>query len=160
MRNGVDLEQQVTVISLDGDVASVRGQRATACGGCAGKASCSTLGSWTERFSELQVKNTVRAEIGDMVELEVPDALLLKVAFRLYGLPMISFIVVGALFSSLAQWMQWPMHEPLAAVAAIAAVVATYLLQLKRSKDQKVLLDVRMTRIIYKAEMVMPLCAR
>jgi len=38
------MEQQVTVIDVQGDEAIVHGHRASACGDCAGKTSCSTMG--------------------------------------------------------------------------------------------------------------------
>jgi len=145
---GVILEQQVTVIQTDGNSATVRGRRASACGDCAGKASCSTMGSWRERLIDLHVKNTIGAEVGDEVLLEVPDGLLLKVAFRIYALPMLVFVLTGATVAWLAGLMSWPAQELLAALAALISVPVTYLLLLRGSNSAKVDLDVRMLRIV------------
>jgi len=142
------LEQQVTVIQTDGRDATVRGRRASACGDCAGKASCSTMGSWRERLIDLHVKNTIGAQTGDEVLLEVPDGLLLKVAFRIYALPMLVFVLTGAAVAWLAAQMSWPAPELLAALAALGSVPLTYLLLLRNSSSAKTDLDVRMLRIV------------
>lgn len=145
---GVELEQQVTVIQIDGKEAIVRGRRASACGDCAGKASCSTMGSWRERLIDLHVKNSIGAEVGDEVLLEVPDGLLLKVAFRIYALPMLVFVLTGASVAWLAEMMAWPAPELLAAVAGLISVPVTYLLLLRNNSNAQADLDVRMLRIV------------
>jgi len=96
------MRQTAFVTEIHGDMAIVASERASSCGSCAGKASCHTLGSWKEaaqqgRVLSLNVKNAVGARLGDEVVIEVPDGLMLKTAFRLYGIPMLSFILVGGL---------------------------------------------------------------
>ncbi|ATX80683.1 positive regulator of sigma(E), RseC/MucC [Mariprofundus aestuarium] len=151
------MEQQVTVIEADGEQARVSGRRASACGDCAGKASCSTMGSWRERLVELSVKNTIGAKVGDEVLLEVPDGLLLKVAFRIYALPMFVFVVTGASVAWLAAAMAWPAPELLAALAALLSVPATYLLLLSRKSGMEEALDVRMLRIVSHGKCLIPI---
>ncbi|ATX81116.1 positive regulator of sigma(E), RseC/MucC [Mariprofundus ferrinatatus] len=151
------MEQQATVIETDGINATVRGSRASACGGCAGKASCSTMGSWRERLIELQVKNSIGAKAGDEVLLEVPDGLLLKVAFRIYAIPMLMFVVAGGVVSSLATAMHWPAPELLAAVTALLCVPITYLFLLRRKRGSEASLDVRMLRIVGRGEKLIPI---
>jgi len=141
------LEQQVTVIEVEGELARVSGRRASACGGCAGKASCSTMGSWREKLVELQVANSLAAQVGDEVVIEVPDGLLLKVAFRLYALPMLVFVVAGVSVAWLATTLQWSAVELLAATAALLSVPLTYLLLSGGSGSDRGL-DVRMLRIV------------
>ena len=129
------MEQRVTVIAIEGDEAIVSGRRANSCGDCAGKASCSTLGSWKDRFVEMRVKNLIHARIGDEVLLELPDAVLLRVAFRLYGLPMLAFVLSGLIVRSLALSSAWPLPEVWAAAAGVLGVLATYGWILQSSKD-------------------------
>lgn len=129
------MEQRVTVIAIEGDEAIVSGRRANSCGDCAGKASCSTLGSWKDRFVEMRVKNLIHARIGDEVLLELPDAVLLRVAFRLYGLPMLAFVLSGLTVRSLALSSAWPLPEVWAAAAGVLGVLATYGWILQSSKD-------------------------
>lgn len=102
------MRQTVFVTEIDGDEAVVVGERASSCNSCAGKASCKTLGSWKEgagegRVLKLRVKNDKHANIGDEVVIEVADGLLLKTAFRLYGVPMLVFMGIGAVVSLVMQ---------------------------------------------------------
>lgn len=140
------MKQLVTVTEIDGEYATVRGRRASACGSCAGKASCSTLGSWRERVLDLRVKNHIGASIGDEVLLEVSDSLLLRVACYIYAIPMVVFVATGTFVSLLAGEMAWPMPEVLAAVAALLSVPVTYLFVVRRKKAEAAL-DVRMLRV-------------
>jgi len=127
------VEQKVTVIAIDGEHAVVQARRASACGDCAGKASCSTMGSWSERFAQLRVKNTIRAGVGDEVLLEVPDSMLLKVAFRLYGLPMIAFVAAGLVVRQLAMSAGWALPEVWGAFGGVLGVLGVYAALLYRS---------------------------
>ncbi len=120
------MEQLVTVIAIERDEAVVSGRRANSCSDCAGKASCSTLGSWKDRFVEMRVKNSIHARVGDEVLLELPDAVLMRVAFRLYGLPMLVFVFSGLTVRSLALYAAWPLPEVWAAVAGVLGILATY----------------------------------
>lgn len=142
------MEQRVTVIAIEGDEATVSGRRANSCGDCAGKASCSTLGSWKDRFVEMRVKNSIHARIGDEVLLELPDAVLLRVAFRLYGLPMLAFVFCGLIIRSLALSAAWPLPEVWAAAAGVLGVLATYGWILHSSKNTaSESLQARMVRV-------------
>ncbi|MFQ5518886.1 MAG: SoxR reducing system RseC family protein [Mariprofundus sp.] len=143
------MEQQVTVIAVEGDEAIVHGRRASACGDCAGKASCSTMGSWVERMIELRLKNPMGAKPGDEVLLDVPDNAVLKIAFRLYALPMLAFILVGLMVRSLALFMGWPEAEAIAAVAGFMAVLGCYACYKVFFAASK--LDVKMIRILPKS---------
>jgi len=144
------MEQQVTVITVEGHEAVVSGRRASACGDCAGKTSCATMGSWVERIIELRLHNNISARVGDLVLLEVPDNVVLRIAFRLYAIPMIAFVAVGLATRSLALYLGWPAVEAVAALGGIAAVLAYYLWYKSHlaGSDNKSGLDVRMVRII------------
>lgn len=120
------MEQRVTVIAIEGNEAIVSGRRTTTCSGCAGQASCSTLGSWADRFVEMRVKNSIHAGIGDEILLEVPDKILLRIAFRLYGLPVLIFIAAGLVVRSIALQAAWPLPEIWAAAAGLGGLLATY----------------------------------
>ncbi|MDQ6998299.1 MAG: SoxR reducing system RseC family protein [Mariprofundus sp.] len=143
------MQQQVTVIAIEKRDAIVRGNRASACGDCAGKTSCSTIGSWKERFIELRVHNSVGAGIGDRVLLEVPDSAVMKIAFRLYALPMLAFILAGLGMQSMATWLAWPEVEAVAALSGFAAVIAYYLWYKFYLSSHQNNLDVQMVRVIH-----------
>jgi len=123
------MRQTVFVTEIHGDEATVVGERATSCNSCAGKASCKTLGSWKEgsgegRVLRLRVKNAMAAAVGDEVVIEVADGLLLKTAFRLYGVPMLWFITVGSLVGLMLEGQD--SAGVLAALSGIVAVVLYY----------------------------------
>ena len=143
------MQQQVTVIAVEKRDAIVRGHRASACGGCVGKTSCSTMGSWTERFIELRVKNSVGAHVGDHVLLEVPDSAVMKIAFRLYALPMLAFVLAGLVTQTVATWMGWPEVEAIAALAGFAAVLLYYVWYKTYLSNHQNGLDVRMLRVLH-----------
>jgi len=91
------MKQTGVVSEVNGRMATVCGDRASACGSCAGKSSCSTLGSWNAKQASLKAWNDIGARVGDTVEIEVPDGVVLRSAFRLYGLPMLLFFATGAI---------------------------------------------------------------
>ncbi|MDQ6981864.1 MAG: SoxR reducing system RseC family protein [Mariprofundus sp.] len=146
------MEQQVTVIAVEGHEAVVSGRRASACGDCAGKTSCATLGSWVERVIELRVHNKIGAKTGDRVVLEVPDSVVLRIAFRLYAIPMLAFVVAGLVTRSMALHLGWPAVEAVAALGGLLAVLVYYLWYKSHlaglASDSTSGLDVRMVRVI------------
>ncbi len=121
------MEQAVIVVDVANGEALVRGQRATACGSCAGKSSCSTLGSWVERFAEMRVTNALGAKIGDEVTIEVPDGEFLRAALRLYGAPMLGFFAVGFSVRAMAFSMQAAAPELWAACGALAGMFGVFM---------------------------------
>lgn len=129
------MRQTAYVTEIDGEDAIVRGERASACGGCAGKASCSTLGSWNNRTVELRVKNEAGAHIGDAVVLEIPDSLMLKVAFRLYGIPMLMFVLCGLIGYQVSVSFGLSPVELWSGLAALAGVAAAYYRQWRTSRQ-------------------------
>ncbi|MDQ6973665.1 MAG: SoxR reducing system RseC family protein [Mariprofundaceae bacterium] len=119
------MRQTVYVAEIHGDEVLVVSERASSCGGCAGKASCNTLGSWKEgsgkgRILSLRIQNTLKARINDEVIIEVADDLLLKTAFRLYAMPMIFFIMAGGLV-----WFQTH-SDVMASITGMVTVVMYY----------------------------------
>ena len=121
------MEQAVVVVDVANGEALVRGQRATACGSCAGKSSCSTLGSWVERFAEMRVANPLGANIGDEVTIEVPDGEFLRAALRLYGAPMLGFFAAGFATRAMAFAMGASSPELWAACGALTGMAGVFM---------------------------------
>ncbi len=98
------MRAQLEVIAIDGRHALLQGVKKSACGSCAGRASCGTMGSWVTRALQLRTVNTLGAKTGDMVEVEVPDRHLLIASLLLYGLPLLAFFIAGLLLRAAAAW--------------------------------------------------------
>ena len=86
----------------------IRAERDSSCSSCAGKSACGTLGSWKVDKKEknqydIQLPNTLHAKIGDIVTVEVPDQLILTASMTFYGLPVLAFMILGALSFTLAE---------------------------------------------------------
>ncbi|MDX8409683.1 MAG: SoxR reducing system RseC family protein [Mariprofundales bacterium] len=95
------MRSQLEVIAIEGDDAVLQGVKKSACGSCAGRASCSTMGSWMTRTLQLRAVNSLRAKVGELVEVEVPDRHLLIASALLYGLPLLAFFIGGLLLRAL-----------------------------------------------------------
>lgn len=126
------MQQTVVVRSVDGDEAWVLGVRESSCSSCAGKASCATLGSWNTKPVEMRVRNPLGASIGDEVVVEVPDRFVLQATWRLYGRPMVIFLLIGLLCRQLALAAGIHAADALAACGGIASMAAYYLLGRRR----------------------------
>ncbi|MDX8387085.1 MAG: SoxR reducing system RseC family protein [Ghiorsea sp.] len=90
------------VISIKHGDAVIRAQRESSCGSCAGKSACGTLGSWDIKKKDknqydIQLPNLLSAKVGDVVTVEVPDQLILTASAMFYGLPVLAFLMLGAL---------------------------------------------------------------
>jgi sigma-E factor negative regulatory protein RseC len=126
------MQQTVVVQSVEGDEAWVLGVRESSCSSCAGKASCATLGSWNTKPVRMRVRNTLGATVGDEVVVEVPDRFVLQATWRLYGRPMVAFLLVGLLCRQLGLAAGIHAVDAVAACGGIAAVAAYYLLGRRR----------------------------
>ena len=76
---------------------------------------------------ELMVNNDMGARVGDEVMIEVADSLVLKSAYRLYGLPMLLFFAAGTAAYLASQHFGMGQPDLLAAVSGLGAVLAYYL---------------------------------
>jgi len=138
------MEQEVNVIEVRGDRARVRGVRASACGHCAGQSACGTMGSWVERYAEMDVDNSLGAKVGDRVTISVPDGQLLKATFRLYGMPMLVFMLVGLVVRQVAVSLEATSPDLWAAIAGMLGIAASYAWIMRRRGSH----DVPVGRIV------------
>lgn len=122
------MQQSAVVQSIDGDQAWVIGMRESSCSSCAGKSSCATLGSWNAKPVKMHVRNSMGAVVGDEVIIEVPDRFVLQATWRLYGQPMLLFLVIGLLFRHLGVAFGFHAVDALAAGSGILSVIMYYLL--------------------------------
>ena len=120
----------------------MQGERASSCHSCVGQTSCSTLGAWKQRSVQIRIDNRLHASVGDRVVVEVPDGWLIRIAFRLYGLPMLGFLGGGMLGLWLTGIFQFS-SEASSAVGGVAGAAMVYAL-LWRSDE---VMDATMVRI-------------
>jgi len=96
---------------------------------------------------ELSVANPVGAAVGDTVVVEVPDQLILKSAFQLYGLPMLLFFVMGVIAYQLSPVLGLLDRDLWAAISGILAVVIYYFIVGRSTSSEKVRLDAKIVGI-------------
>jgi len=130
------MEQTAIVVDVMNTDALVRGRRASACGQCAGKSACGTLGSWVERIAEVRVSNSLGARVGDEVIVSVPDGMLLHAAMRLYGAPMLGFFTMGFLVRYLAFYFEVASPELWAAGGALTGMIVVFMWLRQASNTQ------------------------
>jgi positive regulator of sigma E activity len=89
---------------LEGELAIVHISRASACAGCAAAGVCHSLGGSDVR--ELRALNSVEAEPGDEVEVEIPPTAALRAAVWVYLIPTLLMVAVavGFHFASRDRW--------------------------------------------------------
>jgi len=98
------MRSQLEVIAIEDGYALLQGVKKSACGSCAGRASCGTMGAWVTRALQLRTVNTLGAKMGELVEVEVPDRHLMIASLLLYGLPLLAFFIGGLLLRMVADW--------------------------------------------------------
>jgi len=87
------LEETASVVSLNGDRATVVLVRSDACGGCAAKHMCHPSSGDSMK---MEVKNMADAHPGDRVVISLPPAQLLKASATAYLMPAVLAVAGGA----------------------------------------------------------------
>ncbi|MBF0622140.1 MAG: SoxR reducing system RseC family protein [Magnetococcales bacterium] len=121
------MREEGRVVALDGAFAIVRSGRKSACGSCHAESSCSTLsGGRNNNEAEIRAHNAINAEVGDRVVLELREGQFLKAASLTYGMPLVSFFVVGIGVRALLQSMGYmEASEGLGALAGLLSLVGS-----------------------------------
>ena len=87
------LEETASVVSLDGDRATVVLVRSDACGGCSAKHMCHPSSG---ESMQMEVKNMADAHPGDRVVISLPPAQLLKASATAYLMPAVAAVAGAA----------------------------------------------------------------
>lgn len=117
MARQVKKETEGVVISLDGKIAKVRASRHSdcdSCGACPG-----------DKATIMDVYNRVDARVGQRVIIEIPEANMLKAAFVVYMLPLLT-IFVGYL---IGVWISQKYGSP-ALLTEVCTSIAAFALTL------------------------------
>lgn len=124
------------VIAVEQNEVLVRARRESACGSCAGKSACGTLGSWDIKKKDkndydIRLPNALNAKVGDVVTVEVPDQLILIASMTFYGYPVLAFLIWGAFAFVLAEKAGLS-GDLFSAVAGLTGAVVAWLWLMKR----------------------------
>lgn len=133
------MQQQAIVVATHGTHAIVRAVRAGACGHCAGQSACGTLGAWHARAVEAEVRNPLGAQVGDSVMVHVADGVLLRAMARLYGLPMLAFLLGGMVGRMSAPWLSVSVELAACVGALLATGLAFFWLRVRPVRDVPVM---------------------
>ncbi len=94
------IEEQATVVKIEGHDIWVEGTQSNACGSCQQKASCSTQAlSQLSKKKVTRVNSTLDLHIGDPVIIAIDEGLLLRASALLYFLPLIG-LFIGAFLAN------------------------------------------------------------
>jgi len=116
------IEETGTVLSTTGDYALVGTDRKTTCGGCSAKNSCGTgtIGKFIgNKFSKVEVLNTIGAKAGEQVVVGVPDKVLTTVSFRFYVVPLVLLIIFALAGEALSGKLELLSTEPLSILGGL-----------------------------------------
>lgn len=96
------VERGEVIDSRDG-IAVVLVNRSSACEGCGAKGACHTFGGG--RDAKISVDNEVGAKAGDVVEIGIEEASLVKASFVVYILPIIALLLGAVAGQSLSGYI-------------------------------------------------------
>lgn len=128
------IEQQATVIEIEGDTIWLQAQRESTCSQCQVKKGCGTglLAKHVgKRFSKIAVNKTTETSVGQVVTLAIPEQALLQGAALMYLLP----LALLFLFSIVMRTFQ--MGEGIEIFAGLTGLVAGFILVKQHFKYKK-----------------------
>jgi len=100
------VEQQATVLSVEGDQLILQAETKSSCNACEVKSGCGTsvLSKWVGRkFTHFQAKNTVNAKQGDEVVVGLSESALVSGSLIIYFLPLLGMFAFALVADALLQ---------------------------------------------------------
>lgn len=106
MRVNEMMDMRAVVIEVHGEDASVQPMGGGGCGHCSSEGGCGS-GTLTKLFCsnkarQFNVRNEVRAQVGDQVQISIAEGVLLRGAIKMYVLPLLLLLAGGAAGAGLA----------------------------------------------------------
>lgn len=98
------IEQQATVIRVEGSRFEVEIERKSACGHCTSQASCGTsvLGKWLgTKPNRIWLEHLFAVKRGDRVIIGIDDSVLLQASFATYLIPLLTMLTGSVAAASL-----------------------------------------------------------
>ncbi len=128
------IEEQGQVVSIEGEYAWVETEPSSSCGQCSARKGCGTaaLSSVFNRgTTKVRVLNQAHARAGERVIVGLQEAALLRGAFAVYFVPILSMLIAAGL----VQWLWQPISELVEISAGMLGLIAG-LLWLRRFSGQ------------------------
>ncbi len=113
------------MVACEGDYAEVEAQRRSACGHCAANSSCGTsllAQTFGVRASRVRALNSIKAQPGDRVVVGLPENVMLRSAFLLYAVPLLTFIVAAVAGRWLGEALALPAVEFISIALGLAGL--------------------------------------
>lgn len=98
------IEEQASVVSVQGDQIWVETKRKSVCGTCSARKGCGTASLeqlFGRRRTQMMVSTSLPVKTGDEVILGIEESTLLRGSLLLYGLPLL-LLIAGAIVMSYA----------------------------------------------------------
>lgn len=99
------MQTRAVVIRLEGQDAMVESTRGGGCGSCDSEKGCGS-GKLSQLFSadvrRFRVRNVGNAQVGSLVQVSMPDGVLLNSALLMYVLPLVLLFICALLVSHMA----------------------------------------------------------
>lgn len=143
------IEESGQVISREGDYAWVETERKSTCSSCAANKGCGTgviSKFYSGRFSRVKALNTVNASVGDRVVLGLAEDALVRGSLAVYGLPLLSLMLMALLGSAVADEVGLQQADGLTAVFGLAGLLFGF--YLVRSFSHRIAADTRYQPVI------------
>jgi len=123
------MKHEGVVISADGGDIVVEINRASACGGCSEKKSCTTVDKETR--IRLTFKNKNDLKVGDIVQVSIPKNSFYKSLFTIYIMPLIIMLLTAIILDKSG------VDEITTAIATLFSAGAYFLVVHLFHKDKK-----------------------
>ncbi len=125
------IEETAIIVSLEGNYAWLEKQRQSSCGSCAMNKGCGTavLGKVFEnRFVKVRAINQANAQVGDTVIVGLEEGAMVKAAFILYLLPLLTMLLAALVIDSMTQNLESGIAGLWVGMSAITAFGLTFVM--------------------------------
>jgi sigma-E factor negative regulatory protein RseC len=104
------IKEKARVVSLDGDFAWIEAVAESGCHRCEVKQGCGT-GLLSQIFGRRvfhhRIKNTLNAQVGDLILVSVPQSGLLLASLIIYTLPLLLLVIMALVTTTLLSLPEW-----------------------------------------------------
>ncbi len=125
------IKEQGLVVELNGSMAMVQTVSKASCNSCKVNSSCGT-GIISKAFGERSfitpMTNNIKAEIGDQVEVGIPEDLIVKTSLLVYLFPIIFMLVMLFSLKFTSANLGYLLSEPFLILAAIISLALGFYL--------------------------------